>query len=94
MRTPTACLEMLELELFGNHLILFGTEVFVIKEFRHICAKSGQSHQHPTFARGSARPTHWLDHRIREGDKCLEAGTDFDRSPGVAYTAVGRCSNE
>ena len=55
---------------------------------------NGQSHQHPTFARGSERSAHWLDYRTREGDKCLEVGTDFDRTPGVAYTAVGRCSNE
>ena len=73
---------------------LSGIEVFVIKEFRHICAKNGQSHQHPTFARGSARSAHWLDYWFREGDKCLEAGTDFDRSSGVAHTAVGGCSIE
>ena len=66
----------------------------MIKEFRHICAKNGQSYQHPTFARGSARSAHWLDYWLREGDKCLEADTGFDRSSGVAHTAVGGCSIE
>ena len=35
-----------------------------------------------------------MDYRIRKGDKCLEVGTDSDRTSGVAFTAVGRCSNE
>ena len=60
--------------------------MYVIKEFRHIFA--------------------WMDNRTNtrdqligwiialESDKCLEADTDFDRSSGVAYTAVGGCSIE
>ena len=40
MRTPTTCLGMCKCELLSKkHLIMFGTGVFVIKEFRYILFK-------------------------------------------------------
>ena len=96
MRTPTTCLAVIECEFYFEKPLDRNLELKCLKsrKCRHIGAKNGQSHQHPTFARGSARPAHWLDYRIREGDECLAAGTDFARSLGMAFAVTGRCSDE
>ena len=31
---------------------------------------------------------HWLDYRIREGDECLSADTDFACSLGMAFAVA------